>query len=123
VFGQAWQDVFTLAYRVNQTFGTRLPDVPELMIHVAWTDANVRNELSEAQTAEAHGRLGVPQEELWRMIGYTPEQIEQFKDNQLADKRAQIAAVTAALRVDAGRNGAAQAGNGQNGQGAATNAQ
>lgn len=114
VFGQAWQDAFTIAYRINQTFGTRLPDVPELTVDVTWQDANVRNELVEAQTAEAYQRLGVPQPELWEMLGFTPEQIEQFQNAQLADKQAQVAAVAAALRVDASRTGGQR--NGQQAQ-------
>ena len=126
VFGQAWEDVFALAYRVNQAFGPSLPELPDLSLHVEWADANVRNEANEAATAEAHGRLGVPQEELWRRLGYTPEQIEGFKASSLADKAAQVAQVTAALRINGAANGrpaAAQNGNnvtetgGQNGTG------
>ena len=99
VFGQAWEDVFALAYRVNQAFGPSLPELPDLSLRVQWADANVRNEANEAATAEAHGRLSVPQEELWRRLGYTPEQIDAFKAARRADDAAKIAAVTAALRV------------------------
>ncbi len=99
VFGQAWQDVFALAYRINQAFGPSLPDVADPTIAVTWADANVRNELAEAQTAESHQRLGVPVEQLWRELGYTPEQIEQFKQGQLAEQQAKVAAVAAAMRV------------------------
>lgn len=106
VFGQSWQDVFALAYRVNNTFGAMLPDVPELDITITWQDANVRNEQAEVAVAEGHGRLGVPQEELWRRIGYTPEQIEQFKAADIARQREQVAAVAAAMRVtQTGNNG------------------
>lgn len=122
VFGQAWQDVFALAYKVNQAFGPSLPDLPDLNIDVSWADANVRNEQNEAATAEAHQRLGVPQETLWRRLGYTPEQIEEFKRAQMADKQAQVAMVTAALRVDQSRQASAApsngSGNGFNGNGA-----
>lgn len=113
VFGQSWQDVFALAWRINQTFGARLPDVPDMRVEVTWQDANVRNELSEAQTAEAHQRLGVPQWELWQRLGYTPEQIDAFKNAKLADTQAQVAAVAAAMRVDASRTGGTAQRNGQ----------
>ena len=99
MWGPSWQDVFGLAYRVNQTFGTRLPTVPELTIKIAWKDANVRNEQVEVTVAEGHQRLGIPQDELWRKLGYTPEQIQQFKDTKTADTQAQVAAVAAAMRV------------------------
>lgn len=110
IFGQAWRDVFALAYRVNQTFGKTLPDVPEMDIDVTWQDANVRNEPAEVTTAEGHKRLGVPDEILWRRLGYTPEQIQGFKDLQMSNRTADIAAVTAALRVT---GTPAQNGNGQ----------
>ena len=110
VFGQAWEDVFALAYRVNQAFGPSLPDVPDLSIKVTWADANVRNELAEAQVAEAHQRLGVPQSTLWAELGYTPEQIEEFKAAGMADKQAQVAMVTAALRTDQSRQAAQNGG-------------
>lgn len=112
VFGQAWEDVFRLAYRVNQAFGQSLPDLPDLALHVTWADANVRNEANEAATAEAHQRLGVPQEELWRRLGYTPEQIEQFKAGQRADQAAQVAVITAALRTTQNISAAPSSGNG-----------
>lgn len=117
VFGQAWEDVFSIAYRVNQAFGRSLPELADLPIHVEWADANVRNELAEAQTAEAHQRLGVPQEELWRRMGYTPEQIDGFKRSALQDKAAQVATITAALRVDQGRQAQNVTGAPSNGNG------
>jgi hypothetical protein len=123
VFGQSWDDVFALAYRVNQTYGERLPDVDKLSVHVTWADANVRNELVIAQVAEAHGRLGVPKEEQWRMVGYTPEQIEGFKNAELADNQAKVAAVAAAFRVDASRTGAQQGGKAQRNGTQGTNTQ
>lgn len=118
VFGQAWEDVFALAYRVNQAFGVSLPDVEDLSIKVTWADANVRNELSEAQTAEAHQRLGVPQSTLWAELGYTPEQIEAFKAAGMADKQAQVAMVTAALRTQQATQQANNTGAPSNGNGA-----
>ena len=100
LFGQAWEDVFALAYRVNQTFGPALPDIQDISVDVTWQDANVRNELAEVQTAEGHKRLGGPDESLWRRLGYTPEDISHFKDVTLGNRTADIAAVTAALRVN-----------------------
>lgn len=121
VFGQSWEDVFAAAYRINQAFGPSLPELADPSITITWQDANVRNEQADAATAEAHQRLGVPQEELWRKLGYTPEQIQAFKDAQRADKQAQVAAVAAALRTTQGI--AAQGGTAQfavNGNGGTT---
>ena len=115
VFGQSWQDVFVLAYKVNQAFGVSLPDIPDPTVVVTWADANVRNELAEAQTAEAHQRLGVPGDQLWRELGYTPEQIEQFKAGQLAEQQAKVAAVAAAMRVTQTAGAQQSGGNNNNG--------
>jgi hypothetical protein len=117
IFGQAWEDVFAIAYYVNQAYGPSLPDVLEPNIRMEWQDANVRNEVNEATVAEAHQRLGVPQVELWRKLGYTPEQIEQFQQAQAQQDQAKVAMVTAALRTDASRQGAgAQINGGTNGR-------
>lgn len=114
VFGQAWEDVFALAYRINQAFGPTLPDVPDMTLNVTWQDANVRNELAEAQAAQAHQALGVPQVELWRRLGYTPEQIEQFQQAQAQQDQQKVAMVTAALRTTQGLQGAQAQQNGGN---------
>jgi hypothetical protein len=102
VFGQAWEDVFTLAYRVNQAYGPSLPELDEPSIHVEWADANVRNDQVIASTAESHQRLGVPQATLWRMLGYTPEEIDEFKRAALADTNAKVAGIAAVLKTQQG---------------------
>jgi hypothetical protein len=67
-------------------------------VHTQWRDPNVRNEQVEAATAEAHQRLNVPQDEVWRRLGYTPEQIEQFKRMQQAQDAAKLVQVATAMR-------------------------
>jgi hypothetical protein len=93
------------------------------MVTVTWQDANVRNEVNEVSVAEGHQRLGIPQDELWRKLGYTPEQIEAFKLTKLSDTQAQVAQVAAALRVDASRTGAQQGGQVQRNGAQGTNMQ
>ena len=114
VFGQAWADVFSLAYRVNQAYGPSLPELPDVEVAVTWADANVRNELAEAQMAEAHQRLGVPQETLWRKLGYTPAEIEEFQRAAQQQTQSKVAAIAATLRTQQPAGGA-QAQNGRGG--------
>jgi hypothetical protein len=57
------------------------------------------------------------------MVGYTPEQIEGFKNAELADNQAKVAAVAAAFRVDASRTGAQQGGQAQRNGTQGTNTQ
>jgi hypothetical protein len=110
IFGQAWEDVFAVAYRVNQAFGPSLPELDEPSIRMTWQDANVRNDQVIATTAESHQRLGVPQATLWQMLGYTPEQIDEFKRAMLADTNAKVAGIAAMLRTDQSRQGGQQPG-------------
>lgn len=99
VFGQAWADVMRLCYRVAQTFGNEnLPALPEMNIEVEWADPEVRNEATEANVAEAHKRMGVPDAEVWQRLGYTPEQIAAFERTARIAEAAKVAAVMGAMR-------------------------
>ena len=113
MYGQSWEDVFKVAYAVNQAFGPSLPDLDTLNIAVEWQDANVRNDQVIASTAESHQRLGVPQATLWRMLGYTPEQIEQFQQAAAQAQAQQVSTIAAALRTT---QTGAQAQGGNNGR-------
>jgi hypothetical protein len=98
VFGQSWADVVTLALRVNETFGAGLSMDTTASVTTKWQDAETRNELSMAQVAEAHKRLGVPDEQIWMLLGYTPEEIAQFRDVQRANDAAKVAAIAQQLQ-------------------------
>lgn len=103
IFGQAWEEVFEIAYRINQTYGKSLPDVDELDVDLTWEDANVRNEQVIAQTATAHKALEVPNPVVWEMLGYSPTDIARWETMKAAEDAAKIAQVTAAV-MQAGVN-------------------
>ena len=98
VFGQAWADVMSMAYRIAQTFGPMLPEVDPLNIQSQWTDANVRNELQQAQTATAYKALNVPDDMVWATLGFTPTDIAGFKEQQRNDEAVKVAAIAGELR-------------------------
>jgi hypothetical protein len=53
---------------------------PEAAIKTNWASPEVRNQQTDAATAQIEAALGVPQEALWALrLGYGPEQIEEFK--------------------------------------------
>ena len=108
VFGQAWADVMAFCYRLALTFGPMLPQVDKLSVNVVWEDANVRNELNEAQTATAHKALGVPDETLWLRLGYTPEQVASFKRNAAQAEAAKIATIAGQIGATLKANQATQ---------------
>jgi hypothetical protein len=99
VWGQAWEEVLRMTLRVAETFGAGLDTDSDASITVEWEDPNTRNELSMAQTAQAHKALGVPDEQVWQVAGYSPEEIAEFKAMASADKAAQVAGIAAALRT------------------------
>jgi hypothetical protein len=103
VFGQSWQDVFMLAAKVANTFGS--VDIPDRMtIGVTWDDPNVRNEKSVAESAQIHKGLGVPDDTIWAMLGYTPDQIAQFRSDARLQRAQDVASIASAVRADQTRN-------------------
>jgi len=98
VFGQAWADAMEIAYNIAKTFGAGLPEVEPLNIQAQWTDANVRNELQQAQVAEAYQRLGVPYDVVWTTLGFTPTDIAGFKGQARREEAVTVAAIAGELR-------------------------
>ena len=99
IFGQAWEDAFSLAWRVADTYGNRMPAVGDMTINFEWTDANVRNELHDAQIGQMHDALGVPRDAIWANLDYSPDEIRAFKTQQREDRAAEVATIAAGLRV------------------------
>lgn len=92
-FGNTWEDAIRYMFKLDSIAagGETLltwEQIDDLDISIVWEPADVRNELTEIQVAEAHQRLGVPQKFIWRKLGYSEDDIAQFE--QEADvKRAQ----------------------------------
>lgn len=121
VWGQAWEDVLRMTLRITETFGPGLGVDSGASIKVEWEDPNTRNELAMAQEAQIHKALGVPDAQVWQVLGYSPEEIAEFQTAASADKAAQVASIAAALRTqqigsanNGGTNNAVQGGQGAN---------
>ena len=88
-----------MAYRLAQTFGGGVPDVDPLSIQTVWTDANVRNELAQAQVGQAYQGLGVPDDTIWQyVLGFTPSEIAGWKADKRREEAVKIASVSESLR-------------------------
>ena len=61
-------------------------------ITTKWQDAQTRNELTMAQVAQIHKALGVPDEQNWMTLGFTPQEKEGFRATQRANQAANVAA-------------------------------
>ena len=98
-FGQAWEDALEMAYKLAQTFGGGMPEVDPLSIQTVWTDANVRNELAQAQVGQVYKGLGVPDDTIWQyVLGFTPSEIAGWKADKRREEAVKIASVSESLR-------------------------
>ena len=89
-FGNSWEDTIFMGLRIQSAFG----DTPtgwdgESCPSAVWADSETRNEKSHLETLEAKSRLGVPQRQLWREMGYDADQIEQMEADQKDEAVAQ----------------------------------
>lgn len=102
VFGQSWADAMELALRVNKAYGKDAGVEPGSGITTKWQDAQTRNELTMAQVAQIHKALGVPDEQNWMTLGFTPQEIEGFRATQRANQAANVAAIASQLAAQRG---------------------
>lgn len=74
-FGEAWEEAIRLAFAVE---GTQVA-VP---IETIWADPESRTEAEHIDAVVKRAALGVPQEQLWEDAGYSPSQVQRFREMQ-----------------------------------------
>lgn len=74
-FGEAWEDVIRLAGLVAGNAELAAADSAE----VIWGDAETRTESEHVDAVMKKQSLGVPKQQLWEDLGYTPAQIARFE--------------------------------------------
>lgn len=79
-FGEAWEEVERLCFRAsgNQAKGTFTA------AETVWRDPESRTEAEHVDALTKLTSIGVPEEQLWEDAGYTPTQIERFKEMRSA---------------------------------------
>lgn len=77
-FGEAWEDVLRLAFTV--TGDTAKADFTAA--ETIWKDPESRTESEHVDAVQKKSALGVPQEQLWEDLGYSPTQISRFREMQ-----------------------------------------
>ncbi len=97
VFGDAWQDAFTVGARAAQAFGgTSATGEVELM----WREATPADDKLTAESNEIRWRSGeIPRLQRWREMGYTDDEIK----TMLAEERNDQANLAAQAAADAMR--------------------
>jgi hypothetical protein len=91
-FGEAWEEVIRLAFRV---LGDKRADVVDT--ETIWRDCESRSEGEHIDASLKKLAAGVPQRQIWEDMGYTQAQIDRFKA-----MRAEEAAEQAALSIGLG---------------------
>jgi hypothetical protein len=116
-FGNAWEDALYLARRLWNTYGPGGLDETE-DIDTQWSDAQTRNETEFMAGLTAKSAMGVPQEQLWRELGYDEQQIADWvKAKEASAAQAMLNAMRAFDQNQGngvyGDQGANEPGNGQ----------
>ena len=102
-FGNTWEDIIRFCWQI--TNGT---DVTEAGVRFTtkWADPAPTSEKEKAETAEIKGRVGVPQKQLWKEMGYTDAEILEFeKEADLKAKKEMDAAIELANRAGSAPGG------------------
>lgn len=96
LFGNAWEDVIYMARRLANTFGdAKLAE--DVRVSTLWGHSDSLDELKQKQ------ELGVPQETIWREMGYSEEQIQAMKrTDEYRLKMAKLMWEAAKFSTDAG---------------------
>jgi hypothetical protein len=80
VFGDAWEDVFTMARRLENVFGAGGLD-EELDVETQWRPGQTRSKEEDIAEIQAKRASGVPWAQLMTEWGYSPDQIAAFEES------------------------------------------
>lgn len=91
-FGTSWGEVMSLALA--------LEGHPNVRVEPDWRDPAPRSEVDHMNALKVKSDLGVPQEVLWREMGYTPEEVDDMTAK--AESRRATLAESMAAALNAG---------------------
>ena len=78
LFGEAWEHVLRVAVGLANAFGGQMLERTAPM-DVLWLPAEARDEKAELEALALKQSMGVPEEQLWREMGYTEEEISKMQ--------------------------------------------
>lgn len=81
-FGESWEEVMRLGFRVLGD-----PRAGDMMAETIWADREIRTESQHVDAVLKKQSLGVPDEQLWEDLGYSPTQIQRFTQLREAQDR------------------------------------
>lgn len=86
LFSEGWEAALQLAAGLASTYGGQMLN-PPAMPEVLWEPAETRDEKAELEALQIKAGLGVPQEQLWREMGYTEEEIDRMRQTAEVQSR------------------------------------
>jgi len=79
--GNSWEDVIHMAMNLQNVFGAEsVPGPDDVQLETLWEDSESRNEKEHLESLIMKLSAGVPQEQVWREMGYDQDMIERFKE-------------------------------------------
>lgn len=88
LLGSQWTNVFNYCAKLQNHY-TNL-NIPESHNHVTWDPFTEIDDLQDATIASRHLELGVPQSQVYRMLGYTDEKIKEFLNERTVEEQQRI---------------------------------
>jgi len=74
IYGESWEEVLRLAFRLLGD-----PRGESVISETIWRDAETRTEAEHVDAQLKQAALGVPLQQIWANLGYTPTQQERFR--------------------------------------------
>lgn len=102
--GNAWEDVMLIALKLANKYSSdvTIADIDDLMINTVWRSAEVRDDKEVMDISKGKKDLKVPLETLWKELGYSADEIAQFKKSP--EYQAMLAMREAALLMAGGED-------------------
>lgn len=94
-FGETWEEVIRFALQIDQLGG----ETP--ITETIWADPESRTESEHVDAVMKKKALGVPVQQLWEDLGYSPQQIGRFREMLLDEALQRLLADPTALPVPA----------------------
>jgi hypothetical protein len=95
-FGDAWEDVMTIALKLGQANGVISAELPASGFAVEWESFETRDD--ELQRIQAiNSKEGISERQRWREYGYTDEQIERMEEEKEQERDIEAEALATSL--------------------------
>lgn len=111
VYGNGWEDATRMMLKIDATFeggqtSMTYEEIDNLDLTAEWDDPETRNEATEIANAISKQSLGIPNRQLQKELGYSPDEIASFEVDAMAKRNAVIAGLGNAISQMEAQNNA-----------------